>query len=454
MKKFFSKIVLICFISIYFLLLITQGNINNISWFIWIQFIINGVIAISGILKERRDYSLNKMHWYFVLFFMILAPVQNIIMDVTHWGYSFDSDIVVLANFIVFLWEIIYYFIYYTKFKSIVTTGNKTRAVSTFKLNKNEQLAITFISFGATVIMIMQCGFFNLFIRDAASFGEGTFAILFDYLLRSIPPISLVMLLKQNRVYGNVNKILIALLFVLTFILNSPVALSRFWSATVYLGIFISLVPQKWVKGRKIDYLLIIGLLVVFPFFAYFKRYTLSELMVTNIDMNFFQTLSSDDFDAYLLLCKIIEYTQAHGFTLGSQIRSVLLFFIPRAILDVKGYPTGELVFRSYQASFVNVSAPIMGEAYIDFGIVGVVLYAFVFAKLLKKIDTKYWASVNNSIISYYDLMEPFLLGMTIFIMRGALQPAFLRLMGFFLYLIMFYFVRRFMGKFAIKKIS
>lgn len=440
-KNLASKSFLFVLFLLYILMLLNSPRVvNQLDIDITVGFFLNGSIAIIGILQEKSSYSLNKFHWYFVLIFMVLAPIENLIMNITHWGYSYNLDIVRYVNLLMLIWETVYFFSY--KISHKIRIRRYTYSTRIY-ISKHEQIMLLFLSILSTIVMVLRCGFSNLFIRDAAVFGTGTFAILFDYLFRSTPALVSAIFILQRKKYKNISNALIFATLLMTLILNSPIALSRFWSGTVYLGLALIIIPENWIKGRRIDYIVIIGLLVIFPFFSYFKRFTLQQLFQQSIDINVFTVLSSDDFDAYSIFCKIVEYTQREGFTWGSQIRSVIFFFVPRAIVNIKGQPTGELVFNYFNAFFSNVSAPIMGEGYIDFGIFGVITYAFAFAKILKSFDEKFWNTKNSNEFTYYQIIEPFLLGMTIFIMRGALQPTFLRLMGFFLFLIIFYIVRR-----------
>ena len=146
------------------------------------------------------------------------------------------------------------------------------------------------------------------------------------------------------------------------------------------------------------------------------------------------------DFDAFTMLCRVIQYVGDNGHSFGRQLVSVIFFFVPRSILPIKGQPTGSMVATEQGSSFTNLSAPIMSEGYIDFGLVGVMAYAVVLAVTIRAMDRSFFEGVYGAESNTYRfLVGAFMLGFVIFLMRGALQPVFLRIMGFFLFLMVAY---------------
>jgi hypothetical protein len=235
----------------------------------------------------------------------------------------------------------------------------------------------------------------------------------------------------------------IVVLLICTFILNFPVAMSRYWTGSVYLGILLCAIPPELFKNRRFDYCLIFALAVAFPIFSYFKYNTFVDLVAKGVQLDVFSIYNNVDFDAYSMFCRIIEYTKSNDFTYGTQLRSVIFFFVPRAIWNIKGTPTGTLVATAQNSYYTNVSAPLMGEGYIDFGVIGVVVYAFIMSRILLNLDRKYWSSLLDESVKYSDLVFVYLAGFILFLMRGALQPSFLRVMGFFLFLMGLYFLQK-----------
>lgn len=97
--------------------------------------------------------------------------------------------------------------------------------------------------------------------------------------------------------------------------------------------------------------------------------------------------LTSADFDSMQQVLNAIAYVQDHGHSFGHQVFSAFLFFIPRAIWEGKAIPTGELVGTGAGYVFLNLSAPLFAELYVDFSLVGVAIGFFVLGIVLRKLD-------------------------------------------------------------------
>ena len=440
----FMKILFIVCIIIYICFLLTsKQHVFKIPFFILIQFVIIGCISVLEILKDKNIYSLNKMHWYFICLFMFIAPVTQIISGYVPWGYKLDNKLMLYSNWMIIIWEIIFLFFYNKrkKIRIIITKKKHYTYPMIIKFNYIERCILIFISLISVFMLVHLVGFNNLFVRDAAQLGGNSVYVVFNYFLRAVPVINSVIFIQQRRKYKNVSIFAIFLLLFCTILLNSPVALSRYWTGVVYIGVIISICPDKFFQGQKFDIFILFIFIVIFPIFSVFKNNTLSDILITGLNLDITETYNSVDFDAYSMLCRVIDYTSNNGIQFGKQLRSVIFFFVPRAVWNIKGMPTGELVSSEQGAIFTNLSSPLISEGYIDFGILGVVVYACIFAKMLRYFDDMYWCYKNNDKANFFEIIIPFMLGFVIFIMRGPLQSTFLRLMGFYLYLILIYCV-------------
>lgn len=445
-------IIVLCVYVIFFI----EAYISreNTRWNI-ITFLPMGIIAIFAIIMDQRNYSLNKMHWYFIFIFLFLSPISQLSSGYYPWNYKYDLNLIGYTNFVIILWEVFYFLSYTNKShkKIVFRMSQAQNCMAQKNITPKDKTSIQYgllgqilllgLSFFAVAIMIYKNGIMNLFIRNASGFGTGTFGILLEYLFRSIPVHNSAIMILQRKKHQNIPIIYIGLHLICVFILNYPPALWRFWIGTVYLGLLICIVPSTWFADRRFDFAILVALVVVFPLFRIFKKNTLQMMFEMKINMDFISVYNDVDFDAYSMLLRIIDYTMQEGFCYGTQLRSVLLFFIPRSLWNIKGIPTGEMVAAFQNNYFTNVSAPIMAEGYVDFGIVGVIAYAWISGYILKAIDKRYWQDQLENELHYRELILPFLMGFIIFIMRGALQPTFLRLMGFFLYIIMLSIVRK-----------
>lgn len=453
-KEFVSRVILLFLIVVYLLSFIVYGNEQEkVSFWIYISFVPIGIICIYELINDKLDVSLNKMHWYFVLIFLVLSPISQIRSGYCPWKYSWDEGLILRANVVVLLWCIIYILSYKRIIKIRIKGENRNELDATERntLNKkrkgihllrSSKVLLLVISILSVLIMTRIYGFNNLFIRGSEGFGDNTFGIMFDYLLRSIPVINCSIFVLDRKQGGCAKIPEIIIILVCVFIVNSPFVLSRYWSGVVYLGLLVCIIPRKWIEKKRFDIIILSILLIVFPAFSIFKNNSFQEALQKGQRIEILTVYNSVDFDAYSLLCQIIQFIKVNGLTWGTQLRSVIFFFVPRAIWNIKGVPTGQLVATWLNSFFTNVSSPLMGEGLIDFGIIGVMLYAFVFGGILRKFDLAFEEQrfvEKDSNVLYLNIISPFLLGFTIFIMRGALQSVFLRIMGFFLYLMMIY---------------
>lgn len=437
-------------VVLYVLFIVT--NPIGLSKSIYLTFFANLLIVMVGILSSRSPISLNKIALYFILIFLVIVPFYQLTsgyapreMDLTHAE-------ILYTNLLIFLWCLFYLMSYN------VDIGSK-KSMTTEPLNiPNSKWFYSFLV-GCSVISLILAigliGFSNLFIRGEAYLDKGTFSIMIDLLIRSIPVISLSVFLwtkkKKIDLFSPViMNSLIVLLGVIVFILNYPVSLSRYMTGAVYLGIIVSGFEFSLFKGKRFDVLILVTIIVIFPIMYLFKFYTLEQILTTT-NLTNINNYNSLDFDAFQMIGRTIRYTESVGLQLGGQLRSVVLFFMPRAIIDLKGIPSGELVASFQKVSFINLSSPMVAEGYIDFGVIGVMMYAVVFGKIAKYFDrTVYKTDKIKNHVYFNEIAFPFLLGFSVYLYRGALQPSFLRLMGFFLFLIILFVVCKVASKFQL----
>ena len=141
------------------------------------------------------------------------------------------------------------------------------------------------------------------------------------------------------------------------------------------------------------------------------------------------------------MLARVLMYVDEIGLTYGRQILSTLFFFIPRRVWASKPIVTGAMVSGAQNANFTNLSAPLISEGYIDFGIVGIVVFSVLLAYALKKIDKYYWLVKDSECLDIIEIVYPFLIGFLIFMLRGALQPVVIFMFTFYLYSVLLYFL-------------
>lgn len=437
-KNLLMNYLLGCTMILYFVYLFSQSN--SLSVMENSTFLLSFITILFGIVKAKKDISLYKVYLYFVMFFLIIAPITQVDTGYAPWGETLSKNETIMANIIIILFNVSFIFAYKLKYNNYKNKFTNSKMMTEIPNTNNLFYILFSISTVSSIIGVLIIGIENLFVRGEASVTGSPFSIMIDFLIRSIPAISLSIFLysRKSKVDNTSNiffNIMIFGLLIYTIVFNWPTSLSRFLVGTVYLGILVSWLPEKFWKNKKFDSLIFLVIVIIFPLFYLFKNYTLIDLIEGDIYWRI-GNFNAVDFDAHLIVGRIIRYTRDNGFQFGSQIRSSILFFVPRDLLDIKGIPSGELVATSQSFYFTNVSAPIMGEAYLDFGIFGVFSYGIILGVLLAKIDAamEVVSQVKGKIFFVQPLFV-FMLGFLIFISRGALQPSFLRFMGFYLFL-------------------
>ena len=87
---------------------------------------------------------------------------------------------------------------------------------------------------------------------------------------------------------------------------------------------------------------------------------------------------SSGDFDGFQSIINTVIYVNTYGFSYGNQIISSILSFIPRSIWASKADPTGSVAASAAGYEYVNISAPLPAEFFIDFGFIGLIYFFFI----------------------------------------------------------------------------
>jgi len=117
------------------------------------------------------------------------------------------------------------------------------------------------------------------------------------------------------------------------------------------------------------------------------------------------------------MLVRSIIAVEQIGISWGYQLLGSIFFFIPRSIWTTKPVGSGFTVANLFGWDFDNVSMPLIGEGYSNFGVFGIVVLAIAMGALLKKIDVNYYLRLNNETekIYFIEIIFPFTLGFFIF---------------------------------------
>lgn len=447
-----TKSNLIVFFSINLLIgffYISVGFIDNFA-ILFTNYLILFISTIGLLYKINQYYSLSKIFYSFSFFFFGIVPYLDYSTNNYYWGGDPIYDYYfIIANIIIIEGLICYFFGYFI---------SKTRQVNQVYL-ENEKLYLTsirknifkvsvfllLISLIASFFILLKNNFNILIMMFRGSIEKSLYGkqmsqiefLVFNYFITPIP-VS-VLLIYGYISYGEkkrYQKLFIIFLFALVFFFVAPTSVARFLAITLYLSIVLRF--TRILERRYIFQIgSIFGLMILMPFLDKFRRF---DVKTFNFSIDF-TYLSQGTFDAYQNFVRILSINYI---SYGKQLLGALFFFIPRSIFAEKPIGSGSLVASLGNLKFDNISMPLIGEGYINFSVIGSLIFMMFFGLVSGKLDKYYWSLKNYINNHRFFNVYYLLLGMSFFILRGDLMSSFaytVSLVG--TYIALMYFVHK-----------
>ena len=410
----------------------TQGDA-----FVVFTFVINIILFVWQLVLavKKHAFGLDFMFWFFQLFFFGYAPLLQYFTGTSMWGINQTADEIVLANFHILIWSTCYllgrtFFLVPTK-KAI--KKNETRQLSRELYIRTDVLNIlVFISVLITMYFLGTIGFRNMLFRSTnVNEDLNTMqSLLSDHILKNTVvftfALSAVLTLQTKKL--NLGVLISGMCFLLCCF---PTGISRNMMAGFYGGLVIITLFKQISKGRWFAGAIIMSLVILFPAmdvfrnFDDFQRGNGMQLFLREIE----RTYITGDYDAYSILIAITRYVKQFGCSYGKQLLGVAFFFVPRSIWPAKPEGTGHTIAKKFLSNdFTNVSCPLVAEGYINFGLVGVVIFAILTGIICRKMDEKYWETANE--LSYIRIIYPICIFQFFFLLRGDMMSGGAYLIG------------------------
>ena len=186
--------------------------------------------------------------------------------------------------------------------------------------------------------------------------------------------------------------------------------------AALYLPIVFLLFPVL-VRSFVFPLLLIFGIFYVFPFLNKFRHSGLGSWEVDNwlFEGHF------DSFQSYILV------VNGDLITYGKQLFGAIFFFIPRSFWEGKPIGSGRLLAEENSLVWLNASANLYTEGYVNFGYFGVVLVALILGWVCAKLDVAFryqFAQMTEKQSAVYTPLFLILIGSVFLFLRGDLLTA------------------------------
>ncbi len=209
------------------------------------------------------------------------------------------------------------------------------------------------------------------------------------------------------------------LLTAAALVLANPAGTSRYGVASVYGAlVFAWFWPLTKNQMVTVGLAALVGLFIIFPGLNYFRTSAHTVAAIGGVP----QQLTHGDYDSFEQIANTDNYVAAKGHTFGSQELSALLFFVPRSVWSGKASDTGVIVGRFTGYTFVNLSAPMPAEAFIDGGLAWVVLVGAGFGAASAWLDKK--AADPSRRLTYVGLFTPVFAVYQVILLRGSLLQA------------------------------
>ncbi len=222
------------------------------------------------------------------------------------------------------------------------------------------------------------------------------------------------------------SKFLFLILIVVTLLVNNPVSTPRYWIGTIIFSfVFIFL---RWRRQRSFSVwviIIILSFIFVFPVADAFRNTSFPDFnaLISSISAGD-QFIKKGDFDSFMQINNTFEYVEKRGVTYGRQLIGTMLFWVPRSVWVNKPISSGKLVVENMGYEYTNLSCPLWAEAYLDGGLPGIFVVFVIYGFLTFKLEKQYLKH-HQFDVTLLNAFVPFFSGYQIFVLRGALMPAF-----------------------------
>lgn len=395
-------------------------------------------------IGDKYNYSLNKIFMLFSFFFFGIAPAVQYRDGIVLWSNTYYTSENYYNQNLIIIFILVAYQLFYYYFSK--RNGNKMEEIILRKSNRskgNSKIKLVAISMVSFLITLYVYNFrvSELLIRTGQTiYLEKSVGLIYSNFIRPIPAISLF-LYKNNNHKNRYVEITLWLIFLIT---NFPTSAARFYIAALYIPIIIIYSSKTRKSYLILNKLIMLGLLILFPLLNQVRHITsLKELRFT-LD---FQMFSQGHFDSYQMFMHVVV---ENIITFGKQLKTAVLFFVPRSIWAGKSVGSGTLVAERYNFFFSNVSMNFFGEGYINYGYLGIVLFIMIIAYINARYDKLFWEKLQKGSTLY--VFYPLFLGLELFLLRGDMLSGTSFVVGMFVSLVVVNKLTRFQQRQVLKK--
>ncbi|QHS58238.1 hypothetical protein [Chitinophaga agri] len=443
MKNFFWPILIL-------LLYILQAYDKMIGEEFDINFYLFGVIIFYSAYKAFNDpyiYSLNMFFWIFNLIFLGYTASFQYLTNDFPWGGSMPKEVVFETNIYIIIGLSLYDLVY-----SLYKPRIKINSLFAINYPKFNFAVIGTIIFAAVWLYTyfttgIQFTRFDLVAQSKAADVSQDQGLLVGIISRSLLAFYCILCVHFMR-QQKISPVWGLLVLGLTILICFPTTISRNYAGILYLGIILNYFRTfKWQKLIPLSFITIFILFFPILTHARYDYFTL-DFVLKNYTTLTATAYKSGDFDAYSMFCRSVNYVEQHDLTYGRQLMGALLFFVPRSMWPAKPFGSGYFVGDSHGLGFLNVSCPFMAEGFINFGLIGTLLFILLLALLSRYMDQFYWTNISRgNLHNFWIVLYPSLIGSFIFVLRGDLLSSMAYTTGLLASALVFHCILKFMLK-------
>lgn len=414
--------ILLCYMIALPFSLIGEGD-----YLLAFSFYLNGALIAymswESLVKDSAGPAFATVNTFLLLFFYV-APVFQILEYRGYLINNYNPPLMqmLLANVLVFMFTAIFLFIYKRRAKVVHTP--------IFKSDDNKVDAVFPVYVGLAALMAIWAA--RVMATDTVTVDSDT-AIVGDIMVTIRHKVAYVIPFAAlgfylSRKVRNRSLLLVGLMIVFVLLSKNILLDRRNALGPVYLSLAFLLLWKGRIGSRSVFLLVGSGLLFVFPITSIFINNPIESWG----DLVSFENMSREirghfvdmHYDAWANLVATIQFVQTEGLQLGRQLLGALLFFFPREFWADKpvssGQMLGDYLVLNSGLWFTNISFPFPAEGYVDFGVIGIIVYALILAFYCQRLD--YFVNRGGAVDRTSALYFSFYLT---FVMRGAFLPAF-----------------------------
>lgn len=420
-ESLLNLIALVIFVTLAALLLIKL----NFSILLATSFLLNLLITlILSLHTTNPHHPLSLPSCSIVIFnfaFFIIAPIIQL-MNIEYSELINTLPIIesqlIKANFIIFIFTFFYLFfrINLKRYLKIKLGSIKNNIYS------DEKILILMLAIFMPFFILNGIELTKYFSGIGAYNSNSYSSIVVLFLVKFIYVLPIFFTALIISQYSNKYNliILITCLLVCVFFKNPFIENRSGFGLALLILLWIS-IKNFLNSNSRLIYALLIVIFILFPIGEIISIYRNSH--ISSFD-KFFHVFNTVHYDAWANGVGIIDLVEKKGLQNGNQLLGSLLFWFPREIWTTKPIATGQLLgeylIENYHHWMSNISSPLMFEGYVDFGYLGVILFALLISIVSHFLDLIYSSKNDNlQILSTYIGLSYF------FVLRGPLLSSF-----------------------------